>query len=59
MEVLEHIIGGARNKQIAQFLAISEKTVKVHRGNIMRKMGASSPAQIGWLCSLANLPFKK
>lgn len=59
LEVLEYIVGGARNKQIAQYLCISEKTVKAHRGAIMRKMGASSPAEVGWLCSLADLPFKK
>lgn len=59
MEVLEYIVGGARNKQIAQYLTISEKTVKAHRGSIMRKMRASSPAEVGWLCSLVNLPIRK
>lgn len=59
MEVLEYMLGGARNKQLAQYLAISEKTVKAHRGSIMRKMGASSPAEVGWLCALVNLPIRK
>lgn len=59
LEVLEYIVGGARNKQIAQYLGISEKTVKAHRGAIMRKMGSSSPAEVGWLCSLVNLPIRK
>ena len=59
MEVLEYMLGGARNKQIAQYLAISEKTVKAHRGSIMRKMRASSPAEVGWLCSLVNRPIPK
>jgi FixJ family two-component response regulator len=59
IEVLEYVVGGARNKQIALYLGISEKTVKAHRGVIMRKMGASSPAEVGWLCSLVNLPIRK
>jgi len=54
-EVLLAILGGARNKQIASALGISEKTVKAHRGKIMQKLNASSPAELGWLCSLANL----
>jgi len=59
MEVLEYIVGGARNKQIALYLGISEKTVKAHRGAIMRKMGASSPAEVGWICSMVDLPIRK
>lgn len=38
-EVLPHVTAGLMNKQIAGELGISEVTVKVHRGNIMRKMG--------------------
>jgi FixJ family two-component response regulator len=57
-EVLLAILGGARNKQIASVLGISEKTVKAHRGKIMQKLNASSPAELGWLCSLANLPVR-
>ena len=57
-EVLLAILGGARNKQIANALGISEKTVKAHRGKIMQKLNASSPAELGWLCSLANLPIR-
>jgi len=59
LEVLEYIVGGARNKQIALYLGIHEKTVKAHRGAIMRKMDASSPAEVGWLCSLVNLTIRK
>jgi FixJ family two-component response regulator len=34
------------NKQIAADLGVSEITVKVHRGNVMRKMGAKSLADL-------------
>ena len=58
-EVLHCILGGARNKQIARQLDISEKTVKAHRGKIMRKLKASSPAEMGWLCAIVDLPVKE
>jgi FixJ family two-component response regulator len=58
-EVLLSILGGSRNKQIADALGISEKTVKAHRGKIMKKLNVSSPAELGWLCSLVNLPIRK
>ena len=41
-EIMALVIVGRLNKQIAADLAISEATVKVHRGQIMRKMGAKS-----------------
>jgi FixJ family two-component response regulator len=40
------VVGGGRNKQIAANLGISEMTVKVHRRHIMRKMAATSLAQL-------------
>jgi len=39
-EVMELVILGKMNKQIAYDLSLSEITVKIHRGNAMRKMGA-------------------
>jgi hypothetical protein len=36
------VVAGRLNKQVADELAISEITVKVHRGNMMRKMKARS-----------------
>ena len=41
-EVFEHVVAGLPNKQIATALAVSEATVKVHRGHVMHKMGAVS-----------------
>jgi FixJ family two-component response regulator len=41
-EVLGHVVSGRMNKQIAFDLGLSQITVKVHRGNMMRKMNARS-----------------
>jgi FixJ family two-component response regulator len=41
-EILALVASGARNKQIAGQLGLSEMTVKVHRSQIMRKMRAKS-----------------
>jgi FixJ family two-component response regulator len=41
-EVFPLVVTGRPNKQIASELALSEKTVKVHRGQIMKKMNARS-----------------
>jgi FixJ family two-component response regulator len=40
------VVSGLLNKQIAFDLGMSEKTVKVHRGRVMRKMKASSLADL-------------
>jgi len=45
-EILTHVIAGLLNKQTAGALKISEKTVKVHRARIMKKMGVDSVAQL-------------
>lgn len=49
-EVMEHVIEGRLNKQIAADLGISEKTVKVHRGRAMAKMQVRSVAELVHLC---------
>ena len=41
-EVMQRVIAGLLNKQIAAELGTSERTIKIHRGNLMRKMGAES-----------------
>ena len=44
--VLEHVVAGRLNKQIASAIGTSERTVKAHRARVMRKMGASSVAEL-------------
>lgn len=45
IDVLRHLAGGNRNKDIAERLFISEETVKVHVKHIMEKLGASDRTQ--------------
>jgi DNA-binding NarL/FixJ family response regulator len=45
IEVLNHIAGGNRNRDIADKLFITEETVKVHIKHIMEKLGASDRTQ--------------
>jgi DNA-binding NarL/FixJ family response regulator len=45
IEVLSHIAGGNRNRDIAERLFISEETVKVHIKHIMEKLGATDRTQ--------------
>jgi FixJ family two-component response regulator len=46
-EVMELMVSGMQTKQIATAIGTSEVTAAVHRGNVMRKMHASSPAELG------------
>lgn len=46
-EIMRYILSGARNRQIAMHLGITEKTVKAHRAKIMTKMGVSSAVELG------------
>ncbi len=45
-EVLAHVVAGRLNKQIAADLGTSLKTIKVHRGRMMQKMGARTVADL-------------
>jgi FixJ family two-component response regulator len=45
-EVLEHVISGKLNKQIAADLGTGEQNIKIHRGRMMEKMGVQSVAEL-------------
>lgn len=45
-EVMERVVAGMLNKQIAADLGIAEKTIKVHRGRMMRKAGVVSVPEL-------------
>ncbi|MGV2293241.1 response regulator [Trinickia sp. YCB016] len=54
-EVMSHVLEGLLNKQIAAGLALSEVTVKMHRGQVMHKMGARSVADLVQKAGLLGL----
>ncbi|MBV9111867.1 MAG: response regulator transcription factor [Hyphomicrobiales bacterium] len=54
-EVLRYVISGQLNKQIAAELGTAEKTVKVHRGRMMQKMGTRSVAELVRLCDRGGI----
>jgi FixJ family two-component response regulator len=54
-EVLEQVAAGKLNKQIAAALGTVEKTVKVHRGRMMEKLGVRSVAELVRLTERARL----
>jgi len=45
-QVMELVVAGMLNKQIAGELGTAEKTVKVHRGRVMQKLGVASVAEL-------------
>ena len=49
-EIMTYVITGMLNKQIAGELSISEETVKIHRGRMMRKLEIVSVAELVHLC---------
>jgi FixJ family two-component response regulator len=54
-EVMQLVITGMLNKQIAGELGTAEKTVKVHRGRVMEKLGVPSVAELVTLVQKAQL----
>jgi FixJ family two-component response regulator len=58
-EVMEWVVSGRLNKQIAGELGISEETVKVHRGHVMRKIGADSLADLVRMSQRLGIPSRK
>jgi FixJ family two-component response regulator len=54
-DVLGLVVTGLMNKQVAARLALSEITVKIHRGNVMRKMEAQSLADLVRMAELLGV----
>jgi FixJ family two-component response regulator len=58
-EVLPLVVSGLPNKQIAAEIGTSETTVKVHRGQLMRKMGADSLPELVRMAERIGISVKK
>lgn len=58
-ELLPLIVSGRSNKEVAAEIGTSEITVKVHRGNVMRKMRASSFAELLRMAAELQVPYTK
>lgn len=54
-EVMQILVTGMLNKQVAGELNVSEKTVKAHRGRVMHKLGITSVAELVRLTQTAGL----
>ena len=54
-EVVRCVIAGARNKQIADHLGIAEHTVKLHRGQVMKKLGVNTVTALVNACQQAGI----
>jgi FixJ family two-component response regulator len=55
-EVMQRVVKGLLNKQIAADLGAAEKTVKVHRGRVMQKMQANSVADLVHMAERIGVP---
>ena len=58
-EVLPLVVSGLLNKQVAGELGISEITVQIHRGRIMKKMGAGSLAHLVRMAGTLEIPLSR
>jgi FixJ family two-component response regulator len=57
LEVLPLVVSGLLNKQAAAELGISEITLQVHRGKVMKKMGAQSLAELVRMATTLQIPM--
>lgn len=57
-EVFAHVVTGQLNKQIASDLGTVEKTIKVHRGRVMEKLGVRTVADLVRLAEKAGISSK-
>jgi RNA polymerase sigma factor (sigma-70 family) len=55
-DVFKLVVAGYLNKQIAADLGIAEKTVKVHRARVMRKMAVKSVAALARVAERLGIP---
>ena len=58
-EVMQLVVTGMLNKQIATELGTAEKTIKVHRGRVMKKLGIVSVADLVCLVKQAQIAFPR
>ena len=58
-EVLPLIVSGLLNKQAAADLGISEVTLQIHRGKVMKKMGAGSLAELVRMAAALEIPVTR
>jgi FixJ family two-component response regulator len=58
-EVLPLVVSGLLNKQAAAELGISEITLQIHRGNIMKKMDAASLAELVRMAATLEIPMTR
>jgi FixJ family two-component response regulator len=54
-EVMKRVIAGMLNKQTAAELGAAEKTIKIHRGQVMQKMGVASVADLVRIAQAAGV----
>jgi FixJ family two-component response regulator len=59
LEVLPLVVSGLLNKQAAAELEISEITLQIHRGNVMKKMRAGSLAELVRMAGVLEIPVAR
>jgi FixJ family two-component response regulator len=58
-EVMIFVVAGLMNRQVAAEIGIAEVTTKVHRHNLMKKLGARSLAELVRMAGILRLPHAK